>query len=252
MAVHAVHTDAEGLDARAIKIPAGDVELPGYQAMPARGAAFPVILVVQEIFGVNEHIQDVCRRLAKLGYLAIAPELFWRQGDVSKMQDYREISEKVASKVGDAQVLADLDATADYTGAGRGDLGRLGITGFCWGGRIAWLYAAHTARLRAAVAWYGRLTGERDELRPWHPVDVAGKLCCPVLGLYGAQDQAIPLETVEQMRTAIAAAKKNAEIIVYPEAGHAFHADYRPSYNQNAARDAWQRMREWFRQYGVA
>ncbi len=245
-------TDAEGLDARAVRIPAGDVDLPGYQAMPARGAAFPVILVVQEVFGVNEYIQDVCRRLAKRGYLAIAPELFWRQGDVSRMQDYREISEKVVSKTADAQVMADLDAAAEYAGTGRGDLGRLGITGFCWGGRIAWLYAAHSARLRAAVAWYGRLMGEKDDLHPRHPVGVARDLCCPVLGLYGAQDQSIPLATVEQMRTAIAAARKNAEIVVYPEAGHAFHADYRPTYNEAAARDGWQRMREWFRQYGAA
>jgi len=248
----AVRTDAEGLDARAVNIPVGGMELPGYQAMPARGAGFPVILVVQEIFGVNEYIQDVCRRLAKLGYLAIAPELFWRQGDVSKMQDWQEISQKVVSRVGDAQVLADLDASAEYTGAGRGDLGRLGITGFCWGGRIAWLYAAHTVRVRAAVAWYGRLTGDPDGLHPRHPVDVAANLCCPVLGLYGAQDHAIPLASVEQMRAAVAAARKNAEIVVYPEAGHAFHADYRPTFNENVARDAWQRMREWFRQYGVA
>ncbi len=247
----AEQTDAEGLDARAVKIPAGDVELPGYQAMPARGAAFPVVLVVQEVFGVNAYIQDVCRRLAKLGYLAIAPELFWRHGDVSRMQDWREISEKVVAKTSDAQVIADLDAAADYAGAGRGDLGRLGITGFCWGGRIAWLYAAHTVRLRAAVAWYGRLTGEKDVLHPRHPVDVVGNLCCPVLGLYGAQDQSIPLATVEQMRAAIFARHKNVEIVLYPEAGHAFHADYRPSYNEAAARDGWQRMREWFRQYGL-
>lgn len=248
----AVHTDAEGLDARAVKIPAGDVELPGYQAMPVHGASFPVILVVQEAFGVNEYIQDVCRRLAKLGYLAIAPELFWRQGDVSRIEDWREIFEKVVARVPDAQVMADLDAAAEYAGEVRGDLGRLGITGFCWGGRMAWLYAAHTARLRAAVAWYGRLAGEKDDLHPHHPVDVAGSLCCPMLGLYGAQDQAIPLATVEQMRAAVAAARKNAEIVVYPEAGHAFHADYRPSYNEHVSRDAWQRMREWFRQYGVA
>lgn len=246
-----VHTDAEGLDAREVKIPAGDVELPAYQAMPARGTAFPVILVVHEIFGVNPYIQDVCRRLAKLGYLAIAPELFWRQGDVSKMTDPREIMEKVVPNVPDAQVLADLDAVADYASSGRGDLGRLGVTGFCWGGRITWLYAAHTAHARAAVAWYGRLSGPIDALHPRHPVDVAAELCCPLLGLYGALDESIPQTTVEQTRAAVAAAKKNAEIVLYPLAGHAFHADYRPTYNETAARDGWQRMREWFRQYGV-
>lgn len=246
------HADDEGLDARPVEIPAGGVELPGYQAMPSRGAAFPVILVVQEVFGVNQHIQDVCRRLAKLGYLALAPELYWRQGDVSQMQDVKEIVEKVVSKVSDAQVMSDLDAAAEYAGAGRGDLARMGVTGFCWGGRIAWLYAAHTARARAAVAWYGRLAGETDPLHPKHPVDLAARLSCPVLGLYGGQDQSIPLETVERMRATAAAAHRNVEIVVYPDAGHAFNADYRPSYNENAARDGWQRMREWFRQYGVA
>lgn len=220
--------------------------------MPLRGGPFPVVLVVQEIFGVNEYIQDVCRRLAKLGYLAVAPELFFRQGDVSKMTDHREIVEKVVSKVSDAQVIADLDAAAAFAAGGRGDAARMGLTGFCWGGRIAWLYAAHNARLRAAVAWYGKLAGDVDPLHSAHPVDLAGRLQCPVLGLYGALDQSIPVEQVERMRKAVAAAGKNVEIVVYPEAGHAFHADRRPSYNETPARDGWTRMREWFRQYGVA
>jgi len=248
----AIHTDSEGLDARSVKIPTFDGESPGFQAMPSRGGPFPVVLVVQEIFGINEHIQDVCRRFAKLGYLAVAPDLFWRQGDVSKMTDHRQIIEKVVSKVPDAQVMSDLDSAADFACGGRGDAVRLGLTGFCWGGRIAWLYAAHRTSLKAAVAWYGRLAGDVDELHPAQPVDVAPRLCCPVLGLYGALDQSIPIEQVERARAAVAAAHKNAEIVVYPEAGHAFHADYRPTYNDAAARDGWTRMREWFRQYGVA
>jgi carboxymethylenebutenolidase len=207
---------------------------------------------VHEIFGVNEHIQDICRRLAKLGYLALAPDLFRRQGDVTGMRDMREIYDKVASKVSDAQVMADLEAAADFAIQGRGDPGRIGLTGFCWGGRIAWLAAAQTGRLRAAVAWYGRLAGDTDALHPCYPMDVAGLLCCPVLGLYGGRDSSIPLSQVELMRTALARADRNAQIVVYPDAGHAFHADYRPSYNEAASRDGWTRMREWFRQYGVA
>jgi carboxymethylenebutenolidase len=247
-----IYTDAEGVDERLVKIPTGDGELPGYQAMPARGGPFPIVLVVQEIFGVNDHIKDVCRRLAKLGYLAIAPELYWRQGDVSRMTDLKAIIEDVVSNVPDAQVMSDLDAAVDFALAGRGDPTRIGITGFCWGGRAAWLYAAHSERLKAAVAWYGRLTGATEALHPAHPLNIAARLRCPVLGLYGGVDPSIPLEQVERMRAAIAAARKNAEIVVYPEAGHAFHADYRPNYDESAARDGWTRLREWFRQYGVA
>jgi len=247
-----IQTDAVGLDSRPIKIPTADGELPGYQAMPSHGSLFPVVLVVQEIFGVNDYIQDVCRRLAKLGYLALAPELYWRQGDVSKMTNLREITEKVVWQVPDAQVMSDLDAAADFATQGRGDVTRIGITGFCWGGRAAWLYATHSERLKAAVAWYGRLTGASDPLHPAYPIDVVSRLRCPVLGLYGALDASIPLDQVERMRAAVAAAHKNAEIVVYPEAGHAFHADYRDHYYEPAARDGWMRMREWFRQYGVA
>jgi carboxymethylenebutenolidase len=247
-----IQTDSVGLDERPIKIPTAGGEIPGYQAMPARGGPCPVVLVVQEIFGVNSYIQDVCRRLAKLGYLAVAPELYWRQGDVSQMTDLRRIVEDVVYQVPDEQVMSDLDAAADFAIAGRGDAGRIGLTGFCWGGRAAWLYAAHSDRLQAAVAWYGKLAGATESLHPAQPIDVAAHLRCPVLGLYGALDPSIPVEQVQQMRAATAAAHKNAEIVVYPEAGHAFHADYRPTYYENAARDGWTRMREWFRQYGVA
>ena len=248
----AIYTDAEGLDERPIKIPTSDVELPGYLAMPSRGGPFPVVLVVQEIFGVNDYIQDVCRRLAKLGYLAIAPELFWRQGDVSQMTDLRRVIEDVVSNVPDAQVMSDLDAAADFAFKGRGDETRLGLAGFCWGGRAAWLYAASSNRLKAAVAWYGRLAGATESLHPCQPVDIADQLRSPVLGLYGGLDPSIPIEQVQRMRAAVAAAHKNAEIVIYPEAGHAFHADHRPTYYETAARDGWTRMREWFRQYGVA
>lgn len=241
----AIVTDAEGLSAGAVKI--GD--LPAYVARPAGGAALPTILVVQEIFGVHEHIRDVCRRLAKLGYLAVAPELYFRQGDPSAYQDIQALLKDLVAKVPDAQVMADLDACAAWAAANGGDAKRLGITGFCWGGRVAWLYAAHNPALKAAVAWYGRLVGEASANTPRHPVDVAGQLKAPVLGLYGGADQGIALETVERMRAAIAAAKVRAEIVVYADAPHAFHADYRPSYRAMPAQAGWQRMQDWFKTY---
>ena len=247
-----IHTDAEGLDERPIKIPTADGELPGYLAMPTRGGPFPVLLVIQEIFGVNDYIQDVCRRLAKAGYLAIAPELFWRQGDPAQVKDLRAPIEDVVSQVPDSQVMSDLDSAIDFAARGRGDPTRIGVNGFCWGGRAAWLFASHSDRLKAAVAWYGKLAGATDALHPRHPVDIVGSLRCPVLGLYGGMDPSIPVEQVQRMRAAIAAARKNAEIVLYPEAGHAFHADYRPTYNDSAACDGWTRLREWFRQYGVS
>ncbi len=248
----AIHTDASGLWEGGIVIAAADREIPGYRAGPASGGGFPVVLVVQEIFGVNEYIRDVCRRLGKEGYLAIAAELFVRQGEVSGMSDVGEILSRVVSKVPDAQVMADLDAAVDWARKSGGDASRLGITGFCWGGRIAWLYAAHNPGLRAGVAWYGRLAGDPDPRHPRHPVDVAAELKAPVLGLYGGQDQSIPPATVDQMREALRQAERRAEIAVYPEAGHAFHSDYRPSYRQAAAEDGWKRMLAWFRRYGVA
>lgn len=244
-----ITTSAEGLVAGEVNIPSGDVSIPAYRAMPAAGKAFPVVLVVQEIFGVHEHIKDVCRRFGKLGYLAIAPEMYARQGDVSKLQNIQEIFQKVVSKVPDAQVMADLDAAVDWAAkSGKGDVARLGITGFCWGGRVVWLYAAHSAKLKAGVAWYGRLVGQASEMTPKHPVDVAASLKAPVLGLYGGQDQGIPQDTVEKMRAALKAAGKPSEIVVYPQAGHGFNADYRPGYNKEAAEDGWKRLQEWFRQ----
>jgi carboxymethylenebutenolidase len=246
-----IRTDDEGLTAGEVRIPVTDGEIPAYRAMPAQGEAFPVVLVVQEIFGVHEHIRDVCRRFAKQGYLAVAPELYARQGDVSKLSEIREIF-KVVSQVPDAQVMGDLDATAAWAArSSRGDLGRLGITGFCWGGRITWLYAAHRDDLKAGVAWYGRLTGERTALQPKFPVDVAGALQAPVLGLYGGRDDGIPLEHVEQMRTALESARSKSRIVVFPEAPHAFLADYRPTYRAEAAAEAWAQCLAWFREHGV-
>jgi carboxymethylenebutenolidase len=247
-----ITTDANGLVAGEVKVPVAGGEMPAYRAMPAKGKSFPVILVVQEIFGVHEHIKDLCRRFAKLGHMAIAPELYARQGDVSKLSDMTEIR-KIVSQVPDAQVMSDLDATANYAKkSGSGDTAKLGITGFCWGGRIVWLYAAHNPNLKAGVAWYGRLVGQPNELQPKHPVDVAAQLKAPVLGLYGAKDTGIPLDTVEKMREAIKAAGGKSEIIVYPEAGHGFNADYRPGYNKEAAQDGWRRLQEWFKKHGAA
>ena len=246
-----IHTEGSDLVTGEIQIPVSDGSLPGYRAQPKGGKTFPVVLVVQEIFGVHEHIKDVCRRLAKVGYLAVAPELYHRQGDVSKMSDMREILSKVVSKVPDAQVLSDLDATAVWAAKSGGDGARLGITGFCWGGRIVWLYTAHNRAVKAGVAWYGRLTGDKTPLQPRFPLDIVGELHAPVLGLYGGKDQGIPLDTVEAMQKALAAAHQPSEIHVYPEAGHAFNADYRPSYVKSAAEDGWKRMLGWFKKFGV-
>jgi carboxymethylenebutenolidase len=248
-----ITTDTAGLEAGEVKIPVPDGAMPAYRAMPAQGGPFPVVLVVQEIFGVHEHIKDICRRLAKQGYLAVAPELYARQGDVSKMTDFGQILSQVVSKVPDAQVMADLDATVAWAKAtGKANTDKLAVTGFCWGGRIVWLYAAHNPSLKAGVAWYGRLVGEADPLHPRHPVDLAAELKAPVLGLYGGQDGGIPNATVETMRTKLKAAGKPSEIVLYPDAPHGFHADYRPSYRRADATDGWNRLLAWFAQHGVS
>lgn len=247
-------TDANGLVAGEVKIPVADGEIPAFRAMPAKGKSFPVVLVVQEIFGVHEHIKDLCRRLAKAGHMAIAPELYARQGDVSKLAKIDDII-PIVRKVPDAQVMSDLDATVAYAKkSGSGNAAKLGITGFCWGGRIVWLYAAHNPDLKAGVAWYGRLVPppQVGELQPKYPTDLAAQLKAPVLGLYGAKDQGIPLDSIEKMRAGIKAANGKSEIIVYPEADHGFNADYRPTYNKEAAQDGWRRMQEWFKKNGAA
>ncbi|APB34088.1 twin-arginine translocation pathway signal protein [Gloeomargarita lithophora Alchichica-D10] len=247
-----IRTDAQGLRAGTVRIPVADGEIPAYRAMPAMGANLPTILVIQEIFGVHEHIQDICRRLAKLGYLAIAPELFARQGDVSKLNQIDEIRAVVA-QVPDGQVMSDLDATVTWAvGASQGNGKKLAITGFCWGGRITWLYAAHQPQVKTGVAWYGRLVGNATERTPRQPVDVAAQLRAPVLGLYGGQDTGIPLDTVALMRERLQAGTSSSQIVVYPEAPHAFFADYRPSYREADAQDAWNRLQVWLRQYGVS
>jgi len=249
-----VITDERGLIAGDIRIPTSQGEIPAYRAVPEAPApgqnGYPVVLVVQEIFGVHEHIRDIARRFAHLGYLAIAPELYYRQGDVSKLPSVDEIR-KVVGKVPDAQVLSDLDASVAWAAANGGDTQRLGVTGFCWGGRIVWLYAAHQPRLKAGVAWYGRLVGEASALQPRFPLDIAKELKAPVLGLYGGQDQGIPLASVEQVQAALKAAQSPSTIHVYADAPHAFYADYRPSYRKAEAQDAFARLQAWFKQHGV-
>jgi carboxymethylenebutenolidase len=251
-------TDAQGLDVGEVKIAVAGGAIPAYRAAPQqpKGKA-PVLLVVHEIFGVHEHIKDVCRRLAKLGYFAVAPDLFSRLGDASQIADVKEVQSKIVSKVADAQVVADLDATVAWAGKeAQADVNRLSITGFCWGGRMTWLYAAHQPQLKAGVAWYGKLTGEKDSLKPQFPLDVVGDLKVPVLGLYGGKDQGIPLENVEQMKQALKASSssvaKRSDLHVYPEAGHAFAADYRPSYRKADAEDGFRRLHAWFKRHGAA
>lgn len=249
--VHAttvISTETAGLTTGDTTVAVEGGALPIYYARPATGTKFPVVLVVQEIFGVHEHIRDVCRRLAHQGYLAIAPELFFRQGDPRTIENVGEILQAIVSKVPDAQVMADLDACAAWASSQGGDPEWLAVTGFCWGGRITWLYAAHNPKVRSGVAWYGRLDGTPSELTPKHPIDVAAALHAPVLGLYGGQDQGIPLTDVEMMLDALKSAGSASTIHVYPDAPHAFHADYRPSYRKTEAEDGWKRMLDWFAQ----
>jgi carboxymethylenebutenolidase len=251
-----IRTDSAGLTVSEVTIPVGDFKMPAYRAMPANAAGkLPVVLVVSEIFGVHEHIADVARRFAKLGYLAIAPELFVRQGDAGNYGEISKLMAEVVSKVPDAQVMGDLDACIAWAAANGGDAQRIGITGFCWGGRMTWLYAAHSNKARAAVAWYGRLVGATGPLSPAQPIDLVAKLNAPVLGLYGGEDQGIPVSSVEQMKAALingSAAARQAQFVVYPGAQHAFYADYRPSYNKASAEDGWRRCIEWFKANGVA
>lgn len=252
----AIKTDFEGLTAGEVTIPSGDFKMPIYRAMPQGKRDLPVVLVISEIFGVHEYIADTCRRLAKQGYLAIAPELFARQGDPTSFGTIQELQREIIAKTPDSEVLGDLDAAVAWAGANGGNVGKLGITGFCWGGRIVWLYAAHSTQLKAGVAWYGRLSGDTTPLQPRHPLDIAAQLKAPVLGLYGGKDTGIPLEAVHKMKTALAAANNPAarasQFIVYPESGHAFHADYRPSYREADAKDGWQKCLAWFKEHGVA
>ena len=255
MAQTAIKTPTEGLTVGEVTIDVQGFKMPAYRAMPAGGKNLPVVLVLSEIFGVHEHIADITHRFARLGYLAIAPELFVRQGDAQSYAEMAKLIAEVISKVPDAQVTGDLDATLNWAGAHGGDLTRVGVTGFCWGGRQTWLYAAHSPRIKAGVAWYGRVVGSQNALTPSNPIDIAGRLNGPVLGLYGGADTGIPLDGVEQMKAALAAGNANSkasQFVVYPEAPHAFHADYRGSYRKEAAEDGWRRCVAWMRQHGVA
>jgi len=250
----AIATDAKGLVAGKVEIPTSDGKIPAYRAAPEGKKNLPTILVVQEIFGVHEYIQDVCRRLAHLGYLAIAPELYVRQGDPSKYTEIPKLQAEVVSKVPDKQVTADLDATAAWAAAHGGNPDRLGIVGFCWGGRQVWLYAAHNAKLKVGAAWYGQLAGDPSELKPKSALAIVNDLKAPVLGAYGGKDAGISQTDVDRMRVELAkgsAAAKASRIDIYPEAGHAFHADYRPSYRKAEAEQAWTRMLDWFKQNGL-
>ena len=255
IAATAVATGSEGLEAGPVTIDSNGFPMPAYRARPADGERWPIVLVVSEIFGVHEHIADVARRFARHGWLAIAPELFVRQGDAKAAVDIDTLFATIVSQVPDAQVMSDLDAAVAWAAGQGGDTARLGVTGFCWGGRQTWLYAAHNAAVRAGVAWYGRLTGATNERQTAHPLELAASLKAPVLGLYGGADTGIPLDTVDAMRLALEAgseAAKRSEIVVYPEAKHAFFADYRPSYDPASAADGWQRCLDWLRAHGAA
>ena len=247
-----ITTDTKGLIAGEVQIPMADGKMvPAYRARPNGSGRFPTVLVVQEIFGVHEHIKDLCRRLAKSGYMAVATELFARQGDVSKIENVQEIVDKVVSKVPDSQVMSDLDSTVAWAAKNSGSSDRLAITGFCWGGRIVWLYAAHNPKLIAGAAWYGRLEGDKNALTPQNPLDYAALLKAPVIGFYGGKDTGISQESIERMRAALSVTDSYSMIVVYPEAQHGFNADYRPSYKKDDAQDAWQKMLAWFKKAGV-
>lgn len=247
----AIQTDMAGIEGGEIQIPVPGGSLPGYYARPAKGIKFPVILVNEEIFGVHEYIKDVCRRLAKAGYLAVAPEYYARLGDLSKMTDVKQILSDVISKAPDAQCMEDGDSAVAWAAANKGDTGRLGVTGFCRGGRMTWLYAAHSPKVKAAVAWYGPLGGTSTPIQPATAADYADRLHCPLLGLYGGQDPSIPVDAVKAAENKAKAAHKSVEIVIYPDAPHGFHADYRPSYRKDAAEDGWKRMLAWFKRDGV-
>jgi carboxymethylenebutenolidase len=254
MAQTAIRTSADGLATGEIHFEVNGFKVPAYFAMPQGKKNLPVVLVVQEIFGVHEYIADTARRFAKAGYLAIAPELYARQGDPTQYTEMAKLMAEVVSKVPDAQVMADLDGAVAWAGAHGGNTNRVAITGFCWGGRISWLYAAHSAKVKAAVAWYGRLVGQASALTPKHPIDIAAKLSGPVLGLYGGKDGGIPVDTIARMQNVLAEgnqASKASRFVVFPDAPHAFHADYRPSYRKDAAEEGWKQALAWFKANGV-
>jgi carboxymethylenebutenolidase len=249
-----ITTPTDGLTAGEVKVPTSTGNIPAYRAMPSSGGPFPTVLVVEEIFGVHEHIRDVCRRFATLGYYAIAPELFARQGDATKA-DIPTLLKDIVPKKPDAEAMTDLDATLAFAKAsGSADTARLGTVGYCWGGRIVWLYAAHNPGLKAAVAFYGILGGKASPssaIKPKNPVDFGSTIKVPVLGLYGGKDDNIPPELIKQMQDELKQGGTESHIVVYPDTPHGFFADYRPSYRPEAAKDAWAKVQAWFKEHGV-
>ncbi len=248
----AITTDSTGLIAGEVSVPVTDGKIPAYRAMPAKPGKYPVLLVVQEIFGVHEHIKDMCRRFAKLGYYAIAPEMYARQGDVSKMADIGTILSTVVAKVPDAQVNADLDAAIAFAGAsGNGDSARVGLVGYCWGGRAAWVYALHNPKLKAVVSYYGLLDGMKSPIKPQDPVDFAAALKVPVLGLYAGIDGFVKPAVIDQMRAGLVKSTSGSEIVIFPNVNHGFNADYRPTYDKSAAVYAQKLTTDWLKERGV-
>lgn len=245
----AIRTNADGLRHGMVEIPVKDGRMAAYFASPAVAEHPPLILVIQEIFGVHEHIKDICRRLAHEGYMAVSLELYQRQGDASQYTDMAALIRDIVAKVPDEQVMADLDSAVLWAAEQGAEVSRVGVTGFCWGGRLTWMYAAHNPNCKAAVAWYGKLTVGHGPLQVENPINVVRRLHAPVLGLYGGQDSSIPLEDVRRMEEALQQGSDPArasQIVVYPESGHGFYADYRPSYNAPDARDAWLKAVAWF------
>ncbi len=253
----AIKTDTAGLIAGEVKIPVKDGTIPAYRAMPdKKGKKFPVVIVVHEIFGVHEWIQDVCRRFAKLGYMAVAPALYAREGKVESIATIEGLVRNIFSKIPDTQSMSDLDSTVEWAkNSGSGNTKKLSITGFCWGGRIVWLYSAHNPQVKAGAAWYGRLLNppgsQKNDAQPTMPIEYAKDLKVPVLGLYGGDDPGIPKYTVVQMREELAKGKSGSEILLYDQAKHGFHADYRPTYNKEASDDAWAKLQAWFKKHGA-
>lgn len=254
----AVTTPSTDLVSGFVNIDVNGFSLPVYRSAPAGKSNLPIVLVIQEIFGVHEYIADVTRRFAQLGYLALAPDLFKRQGDATKYDNISQLLSELVSKVPDAQVMTDLDATVAWAANNGGNPKKLGVTGFCWGGRHTWLYAAHNPNVKAGVAWYGKLEGKPSPLMPKQAIDIVGDLKAPVLGLYGGEDTGIPVASVNTFKTALSEAGKAGNkaaaastFVLYPDAPHAFHADYRPSYREAAAKDGWQRALGWFKEHGV-